>query len=85
MGSVPSKWISKPKFKELEIGDRVKVNHIIGDCEIIGEPTVKNNVDHNGDKIKMDLIPVQFLSGPMATNKFNGKTMLVRQQIARKL
>lgn len=85
MGNDPTKWLSRQQFKKLKIGDRVRIRYIIGDCEITGEPVTKEQLDNNGDKVKIDLIPAQFKSGPMSNNKFNGKTTLVRQQIQRKL
>ena len=35
------KWIKKPEFKELEIGQNVELNHFIGKAHIASAPSVK--------------------------------------------
>ncbi len=74
------KWITKPEFKELEIWQNVELNHFIGKAHIASAPSVKGGVDDNSQKIKQDLIEVQFTSGPWL-KKNNGLIKVVRQHI----
>lgn len=82
----PSKhtWITKEKFKTLKEGQRVELNHFVGQAHIASAPSVKGGVDHTGEKIIKDVIRVQFTSGPWL-NKNNGLIEIVRQHIKRVL
>ena len=88
MGKYPQKtkrkWISKDEFCELEIGQSVELNHFVGHAHIASAPSVKGGVDHMGEKIKQDVITLQFTSGPWV-NKNNGLIEVVRQHIRRVL
>lgn len=74
------RWITKDQFRKLEIGQDVELNHFIGKAHIASAPSVKGGVDDNSQKIKQDLIKVQFTSGPWL-KKNNGLIEVVRQHI----
>lgn len=77
---IGSRWISKSKFKELEVGDELLLRFMIGKNEVSSKPYLKDLQDLEGNFIKNDCVKVKFYSGP-----WKGKELeLVRQQIKAK-
>lgn len=78
MTKVKSRWVTKGKFRKLKVGQNVIIRYMIGDAEIVGEPTQKLTTHMAGNPLKQDCVDVHFNSGP-----WKGRTLtLNRQQIS---
>lgn len=72
------KFISKETFTELTPGQKVELNHFVGQAYIASAPSIKGGVDFT----EYDVVTVQFTSG-VWTNKNDGLIEVTRQHIKR--